>query len=268
MMFKSPLYLVFILAILACNPDIEKDITTDLQVEGREIFRVSFALEESYFFVLQNLDAYRNADSLSLPGCPDILINETERKVTLDFDIEGDCPFGGEIKRKGKLHLEFLQTGTFERTTRLSYEDYQVKDFRLEGSRDFRQLLNLNRRTEQFIDLLVLDAFGSSTRISGNYEFTLTRTNGEITEIETVGNLNGRNITGRPLLMESVSPRKYSINCLLSGRHLPFSGAETWQIFRTAALSTRHTLTYESTADCQNKALINLSDGRQLVFEQ
>ncbi|WP_202949656.1 hypothetical protein [Cecembia lonarensis] len=268
MMFSRPIILISIIALISCNPDIDRDITTDLQVEGREVFRISLALEESYFLALQNLESYRNADTLSLPGCPDIQINEAERMVTLDFDVERECPSTFSVERKGKIHLQFLQTGTFERTTRMTYEDYQVKNFRIEGTREFRQLLNLNRRSEQFSDLLILDSFGSSSRISGDYDFTISFENGTVTAFEVTGRLNGRNITGRPLQMTPVSPKKYSIACIRSGQHLPFAGSETWQIFRTATMATAHNLNYESSTDCSNKAVINLSDGRQVIFEQ
>ncbi|WP_291777689.1 hypothetical protein [Cecembia sp.] len=268
MMLTRPYILVLLVILFACNPDIDKDITTDLQVEGNEIFRVSFALEESYLFAFQNLDAYRNADTLSLPGCPDILINETDRKVTLDFDVERDCPRGNTIERKGKIHLEFLQPGTFERITLISYEDYEVKNFRIEGSREFRQLLNFNRRTESFSDLLILDQFGSSTRVNGEYEFTLSFTNSTLSEFEVTGSLNGRNITGRPIRMEPNNPKKYQASCILSGQHLPNTGRETWRIFRNTTLATTHNLNYEADSDCQNKAIVNLSDGRQVIFEQ
>lgn len=268
MMLRRPLILFLLVALFACNPDLDKDITTDLQVEGNEIFRVSFALEESYYLAFQNLDAYRNVDTLSLPGCPDILINESERKVTLDFDVERDCPAGNSISRKGKIHLEFLQTGTFERITRLSYENYEVKNFRIEGTREFRQLLNFSRRTERFSDLLVLDQFGSSTRLNGEYEFTLSFENGTLLGIEASGSLNGRNITGRPLQMEPINPKKYQVSCILSGYFLPSSGRETWRIFTNATLSTTHSLNYEADPGCQNKAIVDLSDGRQVIFEQ
>ncbi len=266
-MFTRPFILVLFFAVFACNPDIDKDITTDLQAEGKEIFRISFALEESYYFAFQNLNAYREGDTLSLPGCPDILINETDRKVTLDFDRERECPSAGNIKRKGKIHLQFLQSGTFERITRLSYEDYQVKDFRIEGAREFRQLLNFNRRKEQFSDLLILDQFGSSTRLDGDYEFLLTSENGELKEIETTGSLNGRNVTGRPIQMDPLNPKKYSVNCIQIGKFLPYTGAETWQVFRNTTLATTHNLKYETEPDCQTKAIVTLSDGRQVVFE-
>lgn len=262
------LYLIF---AISCMSDIDKNITTDLQVEGNEIFNISFTLEESLFLGFQTLDDYRKADTLSLPGCPNIEINELERKITLEFLKERDCTNDQNLERTGKIHIQYLNTNSLESTTRLTYEDYQVRGIKVEGSRDFRQvrsLTNPNRRTEVFTDLLLIDPKESSTKISGNYEHQLTFLNSTLTGFNSTGSIEGRNITGRPIKMTPVTPKRYLVNCVITGFYLPDSGSETWQIFRNETQSTTHNLSFELESECLNRANLTLQDGRIMVFRQ
>jgi hypothetical protein len=262
---------LIVLLISSCSTDIDKNITTDLQVEGNEIFNISFTLEEAYFFAFQTFDNYRSADSTDIPGCPSILIDETLRKVTLEFDSSNECENDASSLRSGKIHIEYLNTNTLEATTRLYYEDYKVRKIRVEGVRDFKQLrslVNPNRRTEIFNDLLLINELESSTRINGNYEFELIFQNGKLTEILSSGSLEGRNITGRPIVMSPLAEKKYEVKCILSGRYLPGRGSENWQIFRNENASTLHTLLYKTVSSCENSANLTLQDGRVMVFDQ
>lgn len=259
-----------ILLINACNTDIDKNITTDLQVEGNEIFNISLGLEEAYFFAFQTLDFYRTVIPDSLPSCPGVTINEAERKVTLAFDKSADCPSGKKLQRSGKIHLQYINTNALEAITRLEYEDYEVRKIKIEGRRDFKQVRSLtspNRRTEEFEDLLMIDEFESSSKISGNYEFQLSFLSGRLTGFESFGSLEGRNITGRPISMDPVANKRYLVECINQGMVMPIQGSERWQIFRNATSSTNHTLLYENESGCEIKAKVNLFDGRVLIFE-
>jgi hypothetical protein len=270
-MFQRFLILTLcIFVINACNTDIEKNITTDLQVEGNEIFNISFGLEEAYIFAFQNLDFYRTAIQDSLPSCPKITINEADRKVTLTFDKFIDCPSGKKLQRSGKIHLQYINVNVLESITRLEYEDYEVKKIKIQGRRDFKQTRSLtkpNIRTEKFENLLLIDEFESSSRFSGNYEFKLFFLDGKLSELESFGSLEGRNISGRPITMARLTNKKYLEECMKKGMVLPIQGSETWQIFRNATFSTNHTLIYEYGADCEIKAKVNLFDGRVMIFE-
>ncbi|MFD2202738.1 hypothetical protein [Shivajiella indica] len=267
--FLFPILVIFIFS--SCSLDIDKNISTDLQVEGKEIFNISFTLEEAYFFAFRTLDNYKTADTLDIPGCPVISINEEMRKVTLEFDSLRECSNSASLLRSGKIHIEYLNTNSLESTTRLEYENYKVRDIKVEGRRDFKQvrsLLNPNRRTEVFTDLLLIDEFESSSRINGNYEFQLSFQNGELSEFLCSGSLEGRNITGRPITMNPEANKRYLVNCILSGNYLPNQGSEKWQIFRNETGSTSHTMVYETEPECQNSGKLTLYDSRIMVFEQ
>jgi hypothetical protein len=80
MLQKLLVPILMMLVISSCSTDIDKNITTDLQVEGNEIFNISFALEEAYFFAFQTFDNYMVADTLDIPGCPAITIDEALEK--------------------------------------------------------------------------------------------------------------------------------------------------------------------------------------------
>lgn len=266
-------FLILILGILvvnACNTDIEKNISTDLQVEGNEIFNISLGLEEAYFFAFQTLDFYRTVIPDSLPSCPKISINEAERKVTLIFDKSTDCPSGKKLQRSGKIHLQYMNANALESITRLEYEDYEVKKIKIEGRRDFKQirsLINPNKRIEKFNDLLLIYEFESSSKISGNYEFQLFFLDGNLSGLESFGNLEGRNITGRPITMVPGTNKRYLVECINKGTVLPIQGSESWQIFRNTTSSTNHTLIYENGDGYEIKAKVNLFDGRVMIFE-
>lgn len=270
-MLKRLFPILFLIFAISCMSDIDKNITTDLQVEGNEIFNISFTLEESLFLGFQTIEDYRKADTLSLPGCPNIEINEPERRITLEFLKERDCANDQNLERVGKIHIQYLNTNSLEATTRLTYEDYQVRGIKVEGSRDFRQvrsLTNPNRRTEVFTDLLLIDQKESSTKISGSYEHQLTFLDGLLTGFSSTGGLEGRNITGRPIKMTPNTPRRYLVNCVKTGFYLPDSGSQTWQIFRNQTQSTTHKLEYELESECLNRANLTLQDGRIMVFRQ
>jgi hypothetical protein len=271
MLQKLLVPILMMLVISSCSTDIDKNITTDLQVEGNEIFNISFALEEAYFFAFQTLDNYMVADTLDIPGCPAITIDEALRKVTLEFDSSRECDNNASLLRSGKIHIQYLNTNMLEATTRLEYENYKVRGIKVEGKRDFKQvrsLVNPNRRTEVFTDLYLINEFESSSRINGNYEFQLTFQNGEFTEFLCSGSIEGRNVTGRRIVMNPTLNKRYLVDCILSGNYLPVEGSEKWQIFRNETTSTMHTMIYESASACENSASLILQDGRTIVFKQ
>jgi len=279
----KPIFIIFIFVLAtACSNDIDRNITTDLQVEGKEIFNVSLALEEPLYYAFLTLDQYRIAmnDGLSandsllknriVPGCPMISLDETLRKVTLTFSDQLDCP-SRKLKRSGKITLKFISPNVLESNVLMEYDNYSIGKIKIEGNRTFNQLRGIfsqNKRTENFEDLLISDEFGSSTKISGSFEHQLTVQNGNILEYKTSGNLEGRNLTGRKIKMTQTNPRIYKTDCVKQGIVLPGAGLENWEIFRTPTQSLRHNLQYQQVTACETKAIIVLSDGRTLVFGQ
>lgn len=280
-MVKNLFFILLLVWATACSNDIDRNITTDLQVEGNEIFNVSLAIEETLFYAFLTLDQYRTAmndtltpnDSLPtplVPGCPLIGIDETLKKVTLTFSEQSNCA-SQKLKRTGKITLQFVTPNVLESNVLMEYDQYSISTTKIEGSRIFRQTRGAfpqDKRTEIFEDLLIIDEFGSSTKVSGNFEHQLSFQNGAFLEFMTSGNLEGRNLTGRKIKMTQGNPRIYKTECIKKGSVLPSMGLENWEIFRTPTQSLRHTLEYQQETACESKAVISLSDGRTLVFTQ
>lgn len=270
-MLKHKPFLLLLIALVSCHGDIDKSITTNLQEEGNEIFRISFALDESRILAFQNLEYYRAADTLQLAGCPTVTVTEGEKKINLSFPANRNCVIGASIPRAGSLELEYINTGALELTIRMRYIGYKVKGISIEGVREFKQtrgIINPNKRTELFEDLLIIDEKGNSSRISGRFEHLFnSNSNGE-KFFTTSGSIEGRNVTGRKITMSPGNPRRYSLNCINTDFVLPLEGNETWQIFRNEQLATSHAIRYSTDAECLAKATITLHDGRVLTYQQ
>lgn len=259
-----------LILIWSCTNDIDKNITTNLQVEANEISRTSLALEESIIYAFYSFQDYQNATIDSLPGCPDLTISDISKTVTLDFSTKATCS-SQRITRIGRIILEFTEDSLQNEKVNLKYEEYKLKNFEIQGSRTFTKAQSISsnpRWTEEFEDLIVIDEFNSTTKISGSFSYNLESTNGEFTSIISMGQIEGRNITGRPLKMGSTTQRKYSIACILEGWVLPNSGIEVWEIFRNPNRSLAHTVTFVSEDTCESKISILLSDGRTIILEQ
>ncbi len=270
-MSKHIPFLLLLIAVVSCHGDIDKSITTNLQEEGNEIFRISLALEESRILAFQNLQFYRAADTLRLAGCPIVKVSENEKKVNLSFPANRNCVIGTTLSRAGSLELEYINTGALELTIKLTYIGYKVNGIRLEGVREFKQTRGItepNKRTEVFENLLIIDEKDNSSRISGRFEHLFSTNSNEEKTFTSTGAIEGRNITGRKITMSPGIPRRYDINCINSDFVLPIEGSETWQIFRNEQLATSHTIRYNSDAACLAKATITLHDGRVLTYQQ
>lgn len=264
-------FFLLLLAIFAfsCDGEAEKDITTDLQTEGNEIFRVSLALEESQIYAFYSFEEYQRMSSNALPGCPDLAIDTQNRAVTLTFTTKTDCT-SQRVRRSGKIVVNFITTPQLFRQTHLVYEDYKFNNNPITGTRIFQRsgfFISTGTWQETIEDLLIYTPEGSSTKISGQFTHNLLLTNGLITEVTSTGELDGRNITGRRITMSRVVPRKYRNDCLQSGRTLSLQGAESWQIYRTDQLAVSHNLVFELVEGCTSSAKIVLHDGRSMVFE-
>lgn len=266
---KKSVFFLLLLGLGSCFGDIEKDISTDLQFEGNEIFNISFSLEESLFFPFQTIEYFRVAESLEIPGCPDVSIDENLKKVTLDFSVKKECVNNLYVPRVGKIHLQYISNSILESVVRLDYENYSVRGIKIEGSREFKRaniLLNPNRRAESFQNLLIINKNNSSSKIDGDYTHQLVLTNGLLTEFSSSGAIEGRNIAGRPIKMNQTVAKNYKINCINSGLLLPGQGSENWEIFRNETQATNHRLVYSLVDPCNSSATITLEDGRLMVF--
>lgn len=265
--------LIFLFIILAsCHGDIEKNITTDLQVEGNEIFNISFALDESLTFAFKSFESYSNADTTDILGCPDIFVDKDQKKVTLEFLGNRQCASEINLSRAGKIHIQFINQGTTNAVL-MEYENYTVRGNTIKGKREFRQprvssSLNSNTRIETFEDFMIINENKSSSRISGEFEHRLITLNSLVTEIISSGSLQGRNITGRPINMNRTKPKRYSITCLDGGFVIPWQGSETWQVVRHTNQATTHQAIFEREVECLSILNLTLHDGRTIIYRQ
>jgi len=253
------------LFLSACSGDIDKNIITDLQVEGKEIFRVNATLEESLIYTWLSWNDFQTKKSEDFPGCPSISLNEADKKVTLTFDEKAVCT-NKRIPRNGKIILHFQNISELERRAILTYENYVFNKTKLMGQRTFKQTLTpvaINKRSETFDELIIIDEFGSSTKIKGVFEHQITLPVGSFT---TQGNLEGRGITGRKLKMATISPLNHELNCLQTGYSLANLGNQRWEMYRNANEFVTHSLVYEKEENCQSKATLQLVDGRFLIY--
>jgi hypothetical protein len=249
----------------ACSGDIDKNIDTDLQIEGKEIFRVNFSLEESLIYLWLSWNDFLTKKSEDFPGCPALSINEADKIITLTFDEKAVCA-NKRIPRKGIIILQFQDITTSERRILLIYENYTFNKAKLSGQRIFQQILNplsINKRTETFTDLLITDEFGSTTKIQGTFEHQINLITNSLT---TQGSLEGRGISGRKLKMSTTNPIGHEITCLQTGFSLGNLGSQKWEMYRNPTEYVTHTLVYEKEEGCQSKATLQLVDGRFLIF--
>lgn len=254
----------------ACTNDFDKNISTNFQVEAKEIFKTSLALGESLRYVFYNFEDYQNALNDTLPGCPTILIDEIEKKVEIQFFSSNNCK-SLKITRSGSIILDFNSTNPLDQEITVFYVNYKVMDFEIKGNRRFKKSTTItpsNQWKESFDDLLILDEFQNGTKITGSYDHTLEIFNNTLISFTSSGSIEGRNLTGRPLKMTQTTPRQYQNICIEVGQVIASSGVENWEIFRTPTRSLVHTLTFLTDSTCDSKASVQLSDGRLIIFEQ
>lgn len=255
--------------LFSCDTETDRRLSTDLRVEATEIFNISMAYEESIYFGLLTLDDYRNAlrDRISLPGCPVITIDNDLSKVDLSFGPNTACN-SQKLPRTGTLSITFIRNTSTESIRVMRYSDYKIKNFELEGERTFSVTRGgaPNTVQESFERIRIINAKGSSTRISGNFAHQLQLSNRQVIGYTTVGQMNGTNVAGRSLTMTQSTPRQYLVNCIQQGAILATQGTERWTIARGQGNAVLSTLMYEAVEGCQSKANISLEDGRILVF--
>ncbi|UJP65018.1 hypothetical protein [Mongoliitalea daihaiensis] len=269
---KKFITLAFVaLFCLACDSETERTLSTDLQVEGTEVFNISLAFEESLYFGLLSLDDYRIAerDSISLPGCPILSVDNDSSQVRLTFQANPACD-SQKLERNGSILINFSRNTSTESIRTLIYDDYSIKGIHLDGDRSFTVVRNGSPASiqESFTNLRMTNPRGSTTRISGNFSHQLQLSNRQLIGFTSTGQLSGINIAGREFTMQQTSPRQYLTTCLLQGNLLAQQGVERWSISRGQNKNAvQHTLTFSLSSNCETNANLSLSDGRSLSFK-
>lgn len=258
--FLIPLIILFI----GCQEDADKVIGTDLPTEAAQLFKISTAWSESLYFALLTFEEYQALESAnSLPGCPNLIIENDTRKVFLDFDNENECLQSGLKKRSGRLIIEFSLVGGITPRWILEYENYSFDGNRIRGIRTFRKE-GANDIIENFNPITFKTEKELTTVFSGNLKHTKGLSNS--IGIISGGNISGTNVAGREFSIEIPYDRLMLSICFQNNELIPVAGTETWSIARGSNKKVIHQLKYELIDSCNVAANVLLSDGRQLLL--
>lgn len=265
-MKKSTFYIFFSLVFLiSCKEDEDRVISTDLPTEASQLFIVSNAWSEALFFTQLSFDQYSNPDSIDLPGCPDILLEESAKRVTLTFDHEKTCEQSGKSKRSGKLILDLAQSDSENPIWFLQYENYTFEDASVNGIRTFTK--NTSGVVNETFEFLTHKTKNLLThQFAGNLTHTLSLVNGITAGINSKGMIIGSNPAGRNFVFDFSDKRELLFSCFQDNQLLPVAGKETWQVSRSETSEVTHNLTYDLKGNCKVEAYVVLSDGRRLLL--
>lgn len=269
-MIRYRLIPLLLLVLSACLGDVEKTLSTDQQAEGTEIFRITQSLEESLFFALQTFEYYKTVAPETLPGCPEVTVNDANRSVSLVFSTNSTCTNNANTARSGKILLQYIARSVLESSVVLTYDNYLFKGNTIEGLREFRQLTSLvnpNRRTEIFENLIIRNEKKSSSRIHGTFTHQLIFQNALLTQFSSGGSIEGRNIAGRDIKMTPGILKNYEVACILGGSLMPRQGSESWEITHGTGQTFTHSLSYTLLNPCKSTATLKLQDGRVMVVD-
>jgi hypothetical protein len=265
---KSVLKLILILSIptlfLGCEEDEDKIFQTDLSLEANQLFGISTVWGESLYFGLLNFEEYSQIPSVELPGCPSILIESVEKRVTLTFDPTNVCEQSGKVKRTGKLILQYPFISSNSSPWILTYEGYTFQNDTIKGTREF-SVTALNQVKETFIYLKTTSIKRLNTTFSGNLNHSLTKLRNKLIGLSSSGSISGTNSTGRSFSIDISSPRQSLATCFSQNEILPIAGKENWTIDRGQSRVVIHSINYETSGSCAVTAKVTLSDGRNLL---
>lgn len=267
-MKKEALYVLFSLVFLiSCKEDEDRVISTDLPTEASQLFGVSKAWSEALFFALVTFDQYSSSDSIQLPGCPDILLEENAKRVTLTFDPDSTCEQSGKSKRSGKIILDLAQSDSLNPIWFLEYENYTFEEASMDGIRIFTK--NSSGIVNETFETLTHTTSNQLThQFSGNITHTLSLDSGLVVGLNSKGMINGRNPVGRNFVFEFNEKRESLFSCFQDNKLLPVGGKETWKVSRSETSQVTHILSYEPKENCVVDAYVVLSDGRRLLLNQ
>lgn len=251
--------------LIACKEDEDRVISTDLPTEASQLFVVSNAWSEALFFSQLSFDQYTNADSLDLPGCPEILVDKTAKRITLTFDPAIACEQTGSSKRSGKLILDLAQSDSENPVWFLEYENYTFEDASLEGIRTFTKNSS-GEITESFETLTHKTKNELTHQFGGELTHTLSLANGVLVGLNSNGIIFGRNPAGRNFTFAFNETRELLFSCFQDNQLFPVAGIETWEVSRSETAQVVYNLTYESKENCKVEANLILPDGRRLLL--
>lgn len=265
-MKKGVLYIFFSLVFLiACKEDEDRVISTDLPTEASQLFIASNAWSEAIFFTQISFDQYSNAESLDLPGCPEILADKTAKRVTLTFDPASTCEQTGTSKRSGKLILDLAQSDSGNPIWFLEYENYTFQDASINGIRTFTR--NSSGAINETFETLTHKTKSELThQFGGNLTHTLSLVSGVVVGLNSNGIIYGKNPAGRNFTFVFNEKRELLFSCFQDNQLFPVAGKETWQVSRSETAQVVYNLTYEWKENCIIEAYVLLPDQRRLLL--
>lgn len=268
--------------LMSCEEDEDKVIQTDLSTEADQLFSISKDWNESLYFAMISWEEYQKMDTLSLPNCPDILLDEYAKEVTLDFISSSLCLQSGDYERSGKLIIKFdttVQSPTNKWT--MKYEDYRFGSNTLEGIRNFSSDDSL-LISEEFTDLVEITENELSTEFSGKFLHTKSYVSDSLTtdslttdslnfrllkSFTSIGSVQGVNAAGRDFEIIIDAPVSHSISCYQQNEIVSYTGKENWIVSRSGNSEVFYSVTYEQLVDsCKVAVNAILPDGKKLLL--
>jgi hypothetical protein len=246
--------------LFSCQEDADRTIRTDLVQEAKQFLSISEAWGESLFFAMNSFNFYQGIASDSLPGCPEISVNNTEGTVILNFNSGCEA---GESARSGKIILQFPVSGYIQTTWSLAYEGYSYRGWKIEGTRSFT-FTSLQNIREEFDGLSITTSNELNSTLSGSFNHRQVLRAFSFSEVVTSGSMEGLNPSGRRVQMHLQADRIADYSCFLSSEsRMPRSAEELWEVTRESEI-VKHSLTYTPLDSCQTQVDALLPDGRTL----
>lgn len=254
------------IAFGSCQEDADKVIHTDLPTEANQLFDLSTAWSESLYFALLSFDEYQVMDTTNtLPGCPELLVEEDTRKVFLNFDIENECQQAGNDKRSGKIVLEYALSESNSASWALEYDDYSFNGSSIRGIRNFKKESS-NQIIENFNPLTITSEKKLTHVFSGDIKHSGGTAVSSGIGFISGGNFHGVNPAGRDFNIEIPFDRLMLSSCFKENKLVPLAGSEIWSISRGASKNVTYQLQYELLDSCNVAANVILPDGRSLLL--
>ncbi|MEB2779766.1 hypothetical protein U3A58_05120 [Algoriphagus sp. C2-6-M1] len=267
-MRKLIFILIMLLPILmSCVEDEDKVIHTDSPTEAVSLFSISKDWGESLYFAMISWEEYHLIDTVGLPSCPEIILDQDSKQVTLHFRGASACVQSGAYARRGKLIIKFdtiVQSPTKKWT--MEYEDYSFESNAITGIRTFASN-SPNQVSEDFTKIIEKTENELRTKFSGKFIHTKAYINNTLTSFTSLGRIKGVNAVGRDFEITIDSPVKHIISCYQQNEILPNTGKENWFVSRGGNSEVNYTTTYEPLlADCKVAVNSILPDGRKLLL--
>lgn len=261
---KNKVSFLLLWVLISCLPEVSKDLQINQSFEGEEAYWASKSLDEHLHLIFQDWESFLDTSHTdSLPGCPGITLDSANFSVSLHYD-QPQCDTDASI-RKGEITIQYGQANLgIGDSLHLAFNGYEIEGTQVNGQRIFQlsakqvEGLTMNELTDS---LLLVRSEGSSTRLSPRYTHQGRIQSGKVSEITSVGSMEGRNWSGNSFTVQVNPEKKISEDCLSKTLLRPASGTETWTINRTGENPVTHELTYSVGDACDSKTTIRLAEG-------